>query len=616
MRRICELLFIPALVLTVAGCSGLSDVKNSGGGGGGGQATGVTVSPGSASVDPFMTQSFSAQVQGSSNQAVTWQVNGVTGGSATNGTISTGGLYTAPHAISSSLVPATNAPITVAITAISQANASFTGTAVVTLTTQQQQTQTEPIELGTSGGNINDAYGNYCCSGTLGSLVTLNGTLYILSNNHVLADSDTGIAGDAITQPGLIEVNCASSSTHTVANLSQFFNLETGPIPKIDAALAAVSSGAVNTSGNILLLGSTLTNGVPTPGAPKSGIGLTPAQAIGAPYNGAVAKSGRTTGLTCSTIVGTNVASSVSYYTHCGDTNAAFTVNYTDLVAVNGGDFSDTGDSGSLIVTQSTAEAVALLFAGSDTDTVGNPITDVLPDFPGAGNLTPTLVGGAAHQVIGCTLPALKGVATVPQAQAASESIQQASAVRDLHAPQLLSIPAIKAVAVGESYDQPGKASILLFVASGESLAGIPRTIDGVRTRLIAGNNWAHQGLLNSEESADLLSTVGLPQIVYPLQQGEYERAKAVHSAHVTALLKQAGILGVGITSSVDSPGEAALLIYILRGAPQDNIPLEIDGLRTRVRETSPFTTGRRGNAPARSCKVPVANSPLAKAKL
>ena len=429
MRRILEVLFIPAVVLCITSCSGLSDVKSSSGGAG--QATGVTVSPATASVDPFTTQSFSAQVQGSTNQAVTWQVNGVTGGGATTGIISTGGLYTAPHSISSSLVPATNAPITVTITAISQATATATGTAIVTLTTQQQQTQTEPIELGTSGGNINDANGNYCCSGTLGSLLTRNGTLYILSNNHVLANSDTGIAGDPITQPGLIEVNCQSASTHTVANLSEFFNLQTGPIPKIDAALAQVASGAVDTSGNILLLGSTLTNGVPAPGAPASGTGLTPAQAIAAPYNGAVAKSGRTTGLTCSTILGTNVASSVSYYAHCGDTNAAFTVNYTDLVAVNGGDFSDTGDSGSLIVTQDTAEAVALLFAGSDTDTVGNPITDVLPDFLGAGNATPTIVGGATHQVIGCTLPALQAVTTVPQAKAASESIQQASAVRD-----------------------------------------------------------------------------------------------------------------------------------------------------------------------------------------
>ena len=619
MRRICESLFISVFVLSMSGCSGLSDVKNSGGGS---QVTSVTVSPGTATVDPFVTQQFAAQVQGGSNSAVTWQVNAVTGGSATTGIISTGGLYTAPHAISSSLVPATNAPITVTITAISQANASITGTAVVTLSTQQQQTQTTPIELGTSGGNINDTNGKFCCSGTLGSLVVRNGTYYILSNNHVMAKSDTGIAGtgntgDAITQPGLIEVNCQSSSTHTVANLSEFFNLETGPIPKIDAALAQVASGAVDTSGNILLLGSTLTNGVPDPGAPASGAGLTPTQAIAFPHNGAVAKSGRTTGLTCSTILGTNVASSVAYYAHCGDTNAAFTVNYTDLIAVNGGDFSASGDSGSLIVTQDTAEAVALLFAGSDTDTVGNPITDVLPDFPGTGNATPAFVGNSTtnpkHQVIGCTVPALKAVTTLPQALATAESIQQASMARDLHAPQLLSTPAIKAVAVGESYDQPGKAAILLFVDSGDSLAAIPRMIDGVRTRLIGGNEWAHQGLLSSQESAELLSTVGRPQIVYPLQQGEYERAKAVHTAHVTDLLKQPGILGVGITSSVDAPGEAALLIYVQLGASQDNIPAEVDGLRTRIRETGPFTSGRRGNEPARSCKVPGAKSLLNK---
>ena len=626
MRRIREILFISSLAVCIAGCSGLSDVKSGGGGGGGGQATGVTVSPGSATVDPFTTKTFSATVQGNpSNSNVTWQVNGVTGGSATTGIISTAGLYTAPHAIASSLVPATNAPITVTVTAISQANAAATGTATVTLTTQQQQTQTGAITLGTSGGNTNDSSGNFCCSGTLGSLVVRGGTYYILSNNHVMALSDggnavsTGNTGDAITQPGLIEVNCVSASTRPVANLSAFFNLQTGPIPKIDAAIAQVASGAVDTSGDILLLGSSLNNGVPNPGAPAAGTGLTPAQAIAGPHNGAVAKSGRTTGLTCSTILGTSVASSVGYYAHCGDANAAFTVNYTDLVSVSGGDFSASGDSGSLIVTQDTAEAVALLFAGSDTDSVGNPITDVLPYFVAAGNATPVFVGNSTtnptHQVIGCTVAALKAITTLPQAKAVSESIQQAGMARDLHAPQLLTIPAIKAVAVGESYDQPGKAAILLFVDNGESLANIPRTLDGVRTRLIEGNEWAHQGLLSTEETADLLSTVGRPQIVYPLQPGEYLRAKTVHTAHVQDLLKQPGILGVGITSSVDAPGEAALLIYVTHGAAQENIPAEIDGLRTRVRETSPFTTGRRGNEPARSCKMPVASSPLAKTK-
>ena len=88
-----------------------------------------------------------------------------------------------------------------------------------------------------------------------------------------MAESDGGGVGDPISQPGLIETNCSTTGTQTVANLSQFFNLESGPAPKIDAALAQVASGRVDSAGNILLLGATQTNGVPDPGAPAQGSG-------------------------------------------------------------------------------------------------------------------------------------------------------------------------------------------------------------------------------------------------------------------------------------------------------------------------------------------------------
>ncbi len=61
-----------------------------------GSSVTVTVSPTSANVRAGATQSFSATVTGSSNTAVTWQVNGVAGGSAATGTISSSGMYTAP----------------------------------------------------------------------------------------------------------------------------------------------------------------------------------------------------------------------------------------------------------------------------------------------------------------------------------------------------------------------------------------------------------------------------------------------------------------------------------------------------------------------------------------
>lgn len=47
------------------------------------------------------TAQFTATVTGTSSSAVTWQVNGVTGGSAATGTISTTGLYTAPASLPS-----------------------------------------------------------------------------------------------------------------------------------------------------------------------------------------------------------------------------------------------------------------------------------------------------------------------------------------------------------------------------------------------------------------------------------------------------------------------------------------------------------------------------------
>src|SRR5271167_838624 len=175
MRRSIEILLIPALLLSIAGCSGLSDVKQpSGGGGGGSQPSSVTVSPAAQTLQPFSTQTFTATISGTSSSAVTWQVNGVAGGSQTTGLISSGGVYSAPYKIAPSLIPA-NAPVTVTVTAVSQANPTVTGSATVTLQTQQQLAQTGAVKLGTSGGNINDTGTRVCCAGTLGSLVSLNG---------------------------------------------------------------------------------------------------------------------------------------------------------------------------------------------------------------------------------------------------------------------------------------------------------------------------------------------------------------------------------------------------------------------------------------------------------
>ena len=87
----------------------------------------VSLSPTSASAQAGTgTQTFVATVSNTANQALTWRVNGVTGGNATVGTISTTGVYTAPTAVPS--------PATVTVTAVSVADPARSGTATVTIT--------------------------------------------------------------------------------------------------------------------------------------------------------------------------------------------------------------------------------------------------------------------------------------------------------------------------------------------------------------------------------------------------------------------------------------------------------------------------------------------------
>lgn len=87
----------------------------------------VSVTPAAVSLVVSQSQQFTATVNGTANQTVSWSVNGVPGGSAANGTINTSGFYAAP-----ALVPTPN---TITITATSAADPSKSSSATVTITT-------------------------------------------------------------------------------------------------------------------------------------------------------------------------------------------------------------------------------------------------------------------------------------------------------------------------------------------------------------------------------------------------------------------------------------------------------------------------------------------------
>jgi hypothetical protein len=92
----------------------------------------ISISPTVASVVTTKTQSFTATVTNTTNTAVTWQVNGVTGGDSTHGTISASGLYTAPSAVPN--------PATVTVSAISQADPTKSASATVAISSAPDTT--------------------------------------------------------------------------------------------------------------------------------------------------------------------------------------------------------------------------------------------------------------------------------------------------------------------------------------------------------------------------------------------------------------------------------------------------------------------------------------------
>ncbi len=110
-------------------------------------------------------------------------------------------------------------------------------------------------------------------------------------------------------------------------------------------------------------------------------IGTISKTTLAASINRAVKKSGRTTGLSRSSIVGLNATISVTYDNECAG-GTAFTKTFTNQIVIGnkGSKFLNSGGSGSLMVEDvaTNPRAIGLLFAGSSTDAIANPINQVL----------------------------------------------------------------------------------------------------------------------------------------------------------------------------------------------------------------------------------------------
>lgn len=442
-----------------------------------------------------------------------------------------------------------------------------------------------PVALGSSSGSNVDYDANLgqltdCCGGTLGALLQdTGGNQYVLSNNHVFARSDQALGGETIIQPGLIDNGCTpygvGPGTTPVATLTGYPAL-TSPATNVDAAIARVTPGLVDPKGNILELGAKQPDGTLAPAPP--GISSTGGKGEGAALGMMVAKSGRTTGLTCAAVSAIDVDVTVDYFTDCAETTHSMTKTFTNQIAMAGTGFSDAGDSGALVVDTANAEPVGLFFAGG-TDANGveqaiaSPVGDVLADLDAQVPIAnaPTsysFVGGADHPVSCLSYDTAKSNSDLSDASAAFSALPITERERveaALPQAQLLLNPANGIVRVGftASKDHVGEGAIAFYLEPA-SQAVIPASIGSVATQVLPADPASAQ-------------TPAQPRAA------SFSQALAAKQRIAAGLMKaNPAIFGVGVGQSLDNPGDAALVFFVDRSKSVGKLPDWIEGQRVR----------------------------------
>jgi uncharacterized protein (DUF1800 family) len=206
----------------------------------------IKISPNKAGVRPGATQQFSTTITGSSKTSVTWSVNGTAGGNATLGTISAGGLYTAPA------TPPSGNPVSV--TATSVADSRSTATAAVTVQNPVPQVTSvspNPITVGNfsltvMGSNfVNGATvvfgGNFLTTTFVSSTqLTATGTALTQQVGTVAVTVQNPDPGSANSSATNITVNPGSAAISAVA-AARFLEQSTwGPTQSSIAHLQAI----------------------------------------------------------------------------------------------------------------------------------------------------------------------------------------------------------------------------------------------------------------------------------------------------------------------------------------------------------------------------------------
>jgi hypothetical protein len=212
-----------------------------------------------------------------------------------------------------------------------------------------------PVPIGVSAGHP------AVTAGTIGARATDGDRVFALSNNHVFAAVNQGREGDNLLQPGVADGG--RNPDDAVGTLADFEPIRmcqlVCPENRMDAALALTTVDDLDNA------------------TPDGGYGAPRKRTAEVELGMAVQKYGRTTGHTQGRVTGIHATIDVGY--------RGTTARFVDQIVISDGGFSNPGDSGSLVVTKGVLlgdrRPVGLLFAGSNMNTIANPIDLVLDRF-------------------------------------------------------------------------------------------------------------------------------------------------------------------------------------------------------------------------------------------
>jgi hypothetical protein len=222
-----------------------------------------------------------------------------------------------------------------------------------------------PVPIGVSTGPSTQNI-----AGTLGCRASNGCHVYALTNAHVVENwgAQEPVIGDNVLQPG--KFDGGNNPADKIGEVENFIPIEmsTSAYNRVDAAIALVSVSEVGVATPEDGYGEPIATVIPAPGNPDTR--LTPKAGMD------VMKYGRSSSLTYGYIDAINAVVNVDY----GSNGVARFIGQI-IITTNSGQFSQSGDSGSLIVKSGGADdrkPLGLLFASGSNITIANPIKDVM----------------------------------------------------------------------------------------------------------------------------------------------------------------------------------------------------------------------------------------------